>query len=304
MTTDDNVPLRHVLLAIVVMAVWGSNFVVIRIGLDHLPPLTFAALRFAVAFFPAMLLLKRPNVPWRNLASYGVLIGGGQFGLLFIAMNGNITPALASLVVQMQVFFTIGLAALLSRERVHPFQYLALAIAAFGLGLIIAHTDATTTPLGLGLVLAAALCWAGGNMVVRSAPGVDMLGYVVWASPFSFLPLVGAALLLEGPQAMSSGVMHADIATWAVVIWQAVGNTLFGYAVWGWLLSRYPVASIAPMSLLVPVFGIACSAAILGEPLQAWKLEAMALVMLGLFINVMWPKVVAALKGRPPATVA
>ncbi len=289
----DNIPLRHVLLAVAVMAVWGSNFVIIRIGLDHLPPLTFAALRFAVAFFPAVLFVKRPDVSWRNLAAYGLLIGGGQFGLLFIAMNGNITPALASLVVQMQVFFTIGLAAVLSAARVRAFQYVALAIAVAGLLLIMVHTDATTTPLGLALVLAAALSWAGGNIVIRSTPNVDMLSYVVWASPFSVLPLLAVALVLEGPTAIGTGVMQADAATWAAVIWQAVGNTLFGYAVWGWLLGKYPVASIAPMSLLVPVFGIAASAVFLGEVLQPWKLEAMALVMLGLLINVIWPKLVA-----------
>ncbi len=293
-----SLPLRHALLAVVVMAVWGSNFVVIRVGLDHLPPLTFAALRFALAFFPAMLLVSRPNVSWRNLAGYGVLIGGGQFGLLFIAMNGHITPALASLVVQMQVFFTIGLAAVLSGEPVRPFQFVALAIAVSGITLIILNTDAMTTPAGLALVLAAALCWAGGNIVVRSSPKADMLSYVVWASPFSVAPLIAAALLLEGPAAMAAGLANATPATWAAVLWQAVGNTLFGYAVWGWLLSRYPVASVAPMSLLVPLFGIAASAAFLGEPLQAWKLEAMVLVLLGLFINLMWPRVLAALRRR------
>jgi O-acetylserine/cysteine efflux transporter len=294
----DNVPLRHVLLAVAVMAVWGSNFVVIRIGLDHLPPLTFAALRFVLVFFPAMLVIKRPSVQWRNLAAYGLLIGGGQFGLLFIAMNGHVTPALASLVVQMQVFFTIGLAAVLSAERVRPFQLAALAIAVVGLALIVAHTDAMTTPLGLILVLLAALSWAGSNIVIRSTPQVDMLSYVVWAAPFSVVPLVAAALVFEGPSAMLTGIVQADAATWSAVLWQAVGNTLFGYAVWGWLLGRYPVASIAPMTLLVPVFGIACSALFLGEPLQSWKLEAMALVMLGLFINVTWPKLVSALRAR------
>jgi O-acetylserine/cysteine efflux transporter len=293
---SENVPLRHLALAVAVMAVWGSNFVVIRIGLDHLPPLTFAALRFAAAFFPAMLFVKRPDVSWRNLAAYGLLVGGGQFGLLFIAMNGNITPALASLVVQVQVFFTIGLAALLGGVRVRAFQAVALAIAVAGLGLIVMHTDAATTPLGLVLVLAAALCWAGGNIVVRSTPNVDMLSYVVWASPFSVAPLLATALVTEGAPAMIAGVANAGAATWAAVVWQAVGNTLFGYAVWGWLLGRYPVASIAPMTLLVPVFGIACSVAFLGEPLQAWKLEAMGLVMLGLLINVMWPKLRLAVK--------
>lgn len=295
---SGNLPLRHVLLAVAVMAIWGTNFVVIRLGLDHLPPLTFAALRFATVFLPAAFFISRPPVQWRYLAAYGLLIGGGQFGLLFIAMNGHITPALASLVVQMQVFFTIGLAAAISGERVRPHQLVALAIAATGLALIIAHTDAVTTPLGLALVLTAALCWSGGNIVIRSSPGVDMLGYVVWASPFSVIPLVAAALLIEGPHAMIAGLASADRTTWAAVVWQAVGNTMFGYAVWGWLLSRYPVASVTPMALLIPLFGIGASALWLGESMQPWKLEAMGLVLLGLFLNVMWPKISAAMGAR------
>ena len=147
-------------------------------------------------------------------------------------------------------------------------------------------------------MLLAALSWAFGNMVIRSTPNADMLGYVVWASIFSIPPLLAASFLLEGWPAIRDGIAHADAATWGAVLWQGWGNTLFGFAVWGWLLGRYPVAAIAPMSLLVPVFGFAASALWLGEPLQAWKLEATALVLLGLIINFTWPKISAARRAR------
>ena len=129
----------------------GDEFVVIRIGPDHLPPLSFAVLRFAFAVVPAVFFLKRPPVSWRNLALYGVLIGPGQFGLLFVALNGLISPGLASLVVQAQVFFTIGLARLIADERVRPIQLAALALATAGIAVIMANVDAATTPLGLFL---------------------------------------------------------------------------------------------------------------------------------------------------------
>ena len=286
----NSLSLRHALLALAVMAVWGSNFVVIRVGLDHLPPLLFATLRFSLAFLPAALFLKKPDVPWRNLAAYGVLIGAGQFGLLFIAMKGQISPGLASLVVQTQAFFTIGLAMRLTGETVRPFQYAALALAAAGIGVIIWRTDGSATPLGLALVLGAALCWAGGNLVARQTPAVNMLSYVVWASLFSIPPLLGLALVFEGWPAIVAGVRKADALTWAAVLWQTVGNTLFGYAVWGWLLSRYPTATVAPMSLLVPVFGMAASAVFLHEALPGWKLATAGLVMAGLALNTFWPK--------------
>ena len=149
---QTSLPLRHALLALAVVAVWGSNFVVIRVGLDHLPPLLFATLRFIFALAPAVFFIKRPDVPWRDLAAYGVLIGAGQFGLLYIAMNGHISPGLASLVVQSQAFFTVALAMGLSGERVKPFQIAALALAAAGIALILWRTDGSATPLGLGLV--------------------------------------------------------------------------------------------------------------------------------------------------------
>lgn len=288
--TDTVLSPRHALLALAVMAVWGSNFVVIRIGLDHLPPLLFATLRFCFAFLPAALFLKRPDIPWRNLAAYGVLIGAGQFGLLFLAMKGAISPGLASLVVQTQVFFTIGLAMRLTGERVRAFQYAALALAAAGIGVIIWRTDASATPLGLALVLGAALCWAGGNLVARQTPRVNMLAYVVWASVFAIPPLFALSLVFEGWPAIVDGVAGADATTWAAVAWQSVGNTMFGYAVWGWLLARYPAATVAPMSLLVPVFGMAASAVFLHEGLPGWKLVAAGLVMAGLALNTFWPR--------------
>jgi O-acetylserine/cysteine efflux transporter len=288
--TRTGLPLSHFLLALAVVAVWGTNFVVIRIGLNHLPPLTFATLRFTFALLPAVFFLKRPAVPWKNLAAYGVLIGAGQFGLLYIAINGFISPGLASLVVQTQVFFTIGLSMWLARERVRTFQLAALGLAAVGLVVIVAHTDASVTPLGLGLILLAALSWAGGNMASKAAGPVNMLAYVVWASLFSVPPLLILSLVFEGPAAILHGVEAADAATWAAVLWQSVGNSLFGYAAWGWLLSRHPAATITPMAMLVPVFGMGASAIFLGESLPNWKLLAAALVMSGLALNIFWPR--------------
>ncbi len=284
-------PLPRLLLAIAVMAVWGTNFVVIKIALEDLPPLLLATLRFALVLVPLAFFLKRPAVSWRNLAAYGLLIGAGQFGLLFIAMRNDITPGLASLVVQTQIFFTIALSMRLTGERVRPFQIVALALATSGLGVILLHTDATATPLGIGLVLLAALSWSSGNLVAKAAGQVNMLAYVVWASLFSVPPLLALSLIFDGWPAIQHGLTHARAITWAAVVWQAVGNTLFGYAAWGWLLARHPAAAVTPMALLVPVFGMGASALVLSEPLPPWKLAAMTLVMGGLALNLFWPLV-------------
>ena len=275
------------------VAVWGTNFVVIKYALGTLPPLLLATLRFALAFAPVALFVARPAVAWRTLAAYGLLIGAGQFGLLFIALRADITPGLASLVVQIQVFFTIGLAIALAGERVRGFQGVALALAAAGLGLIALNTSASTTPLGIALVLLAALSWSAGNLVAKRAGRVDMLGFMVWSSLFAVPPLALLSWLFEGPHAIAQGLAAAGPGVWAAVLWQALGNTLFGYGAWAWLLARHPVATITPMALLVPVFGIGASALLLGEALPAWKLAAAALVLAGLALNILWPRLTA-----------
>jgi len=283
-------PARHFFLALLVVAVWGTNFVVIKLGLAHLPPLLFAALRFTFALLPAVFFLPRPAVPWRNLAAYGLLIGVGQFGVLYLAMRGHITPGLASLVVQTQVFFTIGLAMRGGGEVVRPFQWAALGLAVAGIVVIGSHTGGDTTVAGVLMVLFAALSWAGGNIVSRAAGRVNMLAYVVWTSAFAVPPLFLLSWWFEGGAAIEAGLRQADAVTWASVLWQSVGNTLFGYAAWGWLLARHPAATITPMALLVPVFGMGASSWWLGESLPAWKLVAAGLVMAGLALNLLWPR--------------
>ena len=281
------------LLALAVVAVWGTNFVVIRLGLDALPPLLFAALRFTLAAFPLVFFVKRPAVPWRDLALFGLFIGVGQFGLLFIAIDGYIPPGIASLIVQTQVVFTIALAMRGTGERLAPVQYAALALALSGVAVIIAHTGGSTSLTGVLLVIAAAFCWSLGNMVQRRVGKVDVLGFIVWSSLFAILPLFALAFLFEGTTAITTALAAATPTVWAAVLWQSVGNTMFGYGAWGWLLARYPAGTVAPMALLIPVFGMGSAALFLGEPLPPWKLLAAALIIGGLAINMFGPALVA-----------
>lgn len=283
-------PLPHILLALAVVAVWGTNFVVIRWGLDGLPPLLFATLRFAASALPWLLFVPRPRVRWSAQAAFGVLLGVGQFGLLFLAIQGHISPGLASLVVQMQVFFTIGLSLWLMGERVRPYQLLGLLLAVSGLCIIGLHLDASVTPTGVALVLGAGFCWACANLVVKQAGQIHMLHFMVWSSVYAVPPLLLLSLWTEGPAAIGTALSNAGPLIWASVLWQAVGNTLFGYGAWNWLLARHPAAAVTPMALLVPVFGMGSSALMLGEALPGWKLGACALVLAGLATIVLWPR--------------
>ena len=287
---SNQLPLSHLLLALAIVAVWGTNFVVIKLSLDAFPPFLFAALRYTFAFLPLVFFIPKPKVSWTNMCAYGVAIGVGQFGILFFAIDGRISPGLASLVVQTQVFFTIGFAMFFAKERLKLYQAVAVSVSMTGLGVIALHTDASTTFLGIALVVIAGLSWGIGNTVSRRAGSINMLSYVVWASGFSLPPLFLISWIFEGGwEQMSTSISSAPMSAWAGVFWQSWGNTVFGYAAWAWLLSRHPAAVVAPAPLLVPIFGMGASAYFLSEPLPLWKLLAAGLVIAGLIVNLFWP---------------
>jgi len=283
-------PLSHLLLALSVVFIWGTNFVVIKWGLAEFPAFLFAALRFLLSALPWIFVFRRPAVPWNMLARAGLLLGVGQFGLVYWAMRQDISPGLASLVVQAQVFFTIIMSMIMTGERARPLQIAALVLATSGYAVVAwrSATDpaAAVTLLGLGLVLAAAFCWACTNMVMRGAGRVNMVAFTAWSSLFAIIPLLIISLLVDGPAKVIDALAHASGWGWLAALWQGVGNTVFGFGAWGWLLARHPAVTVTPLALLVPVFGILSSAVLLNEALPAWKIIAAALVLGGLSLNV------------------
>ena len=294
-----SLPASHLLLALAIVAVWGTNFVVIKLSLAAFPPFLFAALRYTFAFLPLVFFVPRPKTSWVNLCIYGLAVGVGQFGILYFAIDGRISPGLASLVIQTQVFFTIGFAMFFAKERLRTYQMLAVLVAMTGLAIIALHTDATTTFLGLALVVFTGFSWGVANTVSRRAGSINMLAYVVWASAFAIPPLFAISFLFEGGWGhMSTSLTSAPVGAWAGVLWQSWGNTIFGYSAWAWLLSKHPAAVVAPAPLLVPIFGMGAAAYFLGESLPLWKILAAGLVIVGLIINLFWPNIQRILQQR------
>jgi O-acetylserine/cysteine efflux transporter len=294
----------HVGLALLIVAIWGTNFVVIKVGLRDFPPFLFALLRFAFSAVPFVFFVGRPDVALKRLAAYGVLLSVGQFGLLYFAMRADISPGLASLIIQMQVPFTIVLSVLLFHEKVGPPAVAGILLASAGLALIGWHLDASVTARGVAMVLGAALCWACANAVVKKASlesghAIDMLAFIVWSSVFAIPPLLLLTLAFEGARADVQALSGAHLDAWAALAWQVVGNTLFGYTAWSWLLTRYDAAVITPYALLVPVFGMGSSALVLGEALPAWKFHAAALVLGGIAMITLMPLLSKRMRTRP-----
>ncbi len=273
-------PRRHVLIATLVAVIWGVNFVVIHVGLDSFPPLLFAALRFCLVAL-ALPFVPRPGVPIKYVVAVGVFLSAGQFGLLFVGIDQGMPAGLASLVLQLQAAFTVGLAVLFLGERPRPAQLAGGTLALVGIG-IIAAGRASAIPLGaLALTIGAAFSWGIGNVATRKASSPNPLGLLVYSSLIPPLPLLTLSLLTERGQPVEIGAGGLLALLYVVVL-----STLLGFGVWAWLLSQHPASTVAPFTLLVPVVGILSAWLLLSEVPSAAELGGAAVVLAGLALTV------------------
>lgn len=280
------------LLALLVVVVWGLNFVVIKVGLHNMPPLMLAGLRFLLVAFPAIFFVARPKVPLKLLLGYGLTISFGQFAFLFCAINFGMPAGLASLVLQAQAFFTIVLGAFAFGERLQGKQLAGIALAIFGvLVLIEASLNGQQVAMtGFMLTLAAALSWACGNIfnkkIMSRADRPAVMSLVVWSALIPIIPFFLASLFLDGSERMMQSLVSLDTTTVLSLVYLAFVATIVGYGIWGTLLGRYETWRVAPLSLLVPVVGLASAAVLLDERLTGLQLLGAVLIMAGLYINV------------------
>lgn len=281
---------RHVLLATLIAAIWGFNFVVIEVGLDSFPPLLFAALRFVAAAVPAVFFLKRPPVAVRWLFIVGLTLGVGQFGLLFIGMHLGMPAGLSSLVLQTQALFTILFAGVLLRERLSPIQAAGMVVAFGGVTLIGLDFGEGSPMSGFVLCVLGASMWGLANVAMRrmnqtTEQPIDALAFMVWMSLVPPLPLLALSMIFEGPADGLRALQHLSLTGAGALAYIAYLSTLVGFGLWGWLMRRYEAGTVAMYSLLVPPFGIGSAVLVLGEHVSGLRLFAAALIIGGVAIG-------------------
>ena len=289
-------PVKDLLLALVVIIAWGVNFVVIKVGLDGLPPMLLGGLRFLLVAFPAILFIKRPALPWRWLIAYGATISLGQFAFLFEAMGNGMPPGLASLVLQSQAFFTLFFAAMFLGERLRVASVLGLLVSAGGLVLIGSENGTSVPVFALILTLCAAASWAIGNIITRRFGNVDLVALVIWGGLIPPLRFFALSWWLEGPALIEASLRGIGLSSILSLAYLAFVATMIGYSLWSRLLSRHPAGKVAPFSLLVPVVGLSSSALLLDERLSDVQCWGALLVMGGLLINVFGPRLLQRLR--------
>lgn len=279
--------LQHIALAIVVAVIWGFNFVMIKAGLDELPPVLLCALRFFFTAFPAIFFVRPPAIAFRQVIAFGFVMFALQFTLLFFGMAAGATAGLASLLLQVQVFFTMLLAVLFLDEKPSGWQITGTIVSFSGIALVAANMGEDISVLGMVLIIAAAASWGVGNLMSKRLGQINMLALVAWGSFAAWPPLLLLSFVTERSVWNLENLSGLSWISAVSVGYNAYPVTLLGFAAWHWLLKRYPATTVAPFSLLVPVSGFASSALVMDEPIYLWKIGAAALIIAGLCINLM-----------------
>lgn len=297
-------PVSHLLLTLLVVVVWGLNFIFVKVGLGELSPLLLCALRFFLASIPAVFFIRPPaGVPFKIVASYGLVMFALQFTLVFTGMHVGMTPGMASLIMQVQVFFSMFFAMIFLGEELNIGQVVGALVAFMGIGIVALHFDADVSLLGFLMILGAAATWGIGNLITKKIKTNNFVAVIVWGSFVACLPMFLLALIFEGPQQFIAGYHQLTWKGMGSLLYIVYISTWVGYGIWNWLLGRYPVGVIVPFTLLVPVVGMLGSIILLGEPFQLWKLVAGLLVISGLCINILSPRLFMT-KTQPQPTEA
>lgn len=287
---------RDNLRAALVAVIWGANFVVIDEGLKGFPPFLLLAARFLVVLIPAVFLVPRPG-PWRTILSIGVFMSLGQFALLYLALHLGMPAGLASLLVQVQVIATIAISRVVLKEHPTRRQLAGVSVGLVGLAVLVLGYGAGAPLLPLVVVIGACLSWSVGNVMSRRAQISSGLGLTVWSGVVVPIPALALAFLVNGPHAVDHAVAHVGWLTIASTLYTAVGCSLFGYGVWNSLLSRYPVGSVVPFALLVPVAGIATAWIVLGEAPSVSEVLGGVILLAGIAITTIQLQPRAARRG-------
>jgi O-acetylserine/cysteine efflux transporter len=266
----------HVAIFVAIMAIWGLNFVVGKIGIQQLPPLLMMTLRWALVAVMLAPFVARPKGRWREVMLVSVTLGFIHFALMFTGLQ-HIDASTAAIAIQLQVPFAASLSAIIFKDAIGWRRALGMAISFIGVALIAGEPRLDGHYLALAMVIAAACIWSVANIQIKLMGDIDGLTLIAWIGVFATPQMALGSWLLEDGQA--AALAAADWRAWASVAYQAVFVVGIGYGAWYWLLKRYAVNQVMPFMLLMPVFGVTSGVAFLDEPVTLALIAGAALTI-------------------------
>lgn len=285
---------RDFLLLVLICLVWGYSNVLSKIvvGTWGVPPLFFAAVRFLVviaATLPWLLPMPRPR--WRILV-IGLLMGAGNFALLFIGLQ-SASPSAAAIVIQIGVPFTTFLSIVMLGERIHWRRGLGIALTLAGVLLVVWNPDGVALSAGLWFVVGAAFTGSLGAVLMKQVEDVAPLRFQAWVGLVSFLPLTLATALFESGQWSSAAAVGWPFV--AAVLFAALIVSVVGHTSYYGLIRRYEANLLAPLTLMTPLFTIAFGVMLTGDRLDMRMVAGAMLALAGVLV--------VALRSRPQSAL-
>ncbi|EGU61703.1 drug/metabolite transporter superfamily permease [Vibrio nigripulchritudo ATCC 27043] len=273
---------NDLLLATLVMAIWGFNFSMIKMGITDVHPLLATAARFTLAVIPAIFFIRRPNVEWRYLAGYGVVFGVGVWGMASWSITAGLSSGMSSVLLSSNALISMAVGVFIQKEMASKRKVIGAVIALAALLVLISATNGNLTAEGVFLIMVAATSWTIMGLIVKASKTTQAFAFNVWGMLFAPIPLVLLAVSIYGPNIVVHAMEVWDMKTTIAVAFQAYPTTLFGYWVWSNLLIRYPLSTTAPLTLLVPVFALISGYFMYDEMLSTAQMIACVLFLIGI----------------------
>jgi O-acetylserine/cysteine efflux transporter len=280
---------RDLLLIISVMAIWGFNFSMIKLGVSEMDPLLIAAARFFCATFPIIFFVRKPNVQWRYLMAYGLVFGTGIWGMASCSITFGLSSGMASVLLQTDVLTTVLVGVLLYKEVISARMAAGIVLSVVGLVVSIIYTNGNVTLAGVVFIMISAICWPLAGVIVRKSGTRSAFAFNIWGMLFAPLPLVALSVGMNGWDVLSATYQQWNCNAWISVLFQAYPTTVFGYWVWNKMVLKYPMSQLAPMTLLVSVFALLSGYAIYDEQLSLAQWVSCSTFLLGIGL-VLYPQ--------------
>jgi O-acetylserine/cysteine efflux transporter len=273
---------RDLALLVGITLIWGVNLVVSKIGVTQMPSILFTFLRFLIL---AILLVPRLRVQRGQmgaLAVAAIFTGALSFALSFWALRISTNVSAVAIAGQLSVPFTTLLSVALLGEVVHWRRWTGILLSFAGVLVMGFDASLTSQWQSLSLYIAGSFIGSVGLIAIKKLRGFEPLELQAWIAWLSFPVLLVLSLEFERPDLAT--LAHVSLSGWAALAFTAVGASLVAHTGYFYLVQRYPVTSVAPVTTLSPVFSVLLCVTFLGERLTTRLLLGGAITLVGVII--------------------
>jgi O-acetylserine/cysteine efflux transporter len=283
----DAMPIRAIIAALIVATCWGGNYTATKFAMMDFPPYLALLLRFigvVVVLAPFALRMNMPRL--RDMAFIGMMLIVIQFACVFSALDMGLSITSTVVASQLGVPFACVLAAIMFKDYLGPWRSGGLMVAFFGVIIVAGTPNASLHWDAFILAVLGSFAWATSNIYMkRMAPTPPVIQLLFWPALFSILPLFLLSYFGESHQ--MEAITGAHWQSWLGILYSLFFSSLVGYGLWNRLITTYPMSSVVPYSLLVPVVGIAGGVIAFGDPVTAQVLLGATLTIIGVGVITM-----------------